>query len=509
VLTLLLAGGCLVPAYEATETASDGSGAGTAGAAGAAAGNVAKAGNGAGSDSGSECGPNQKWCADMCVDVDDVTYGCTPASCNQSACPAGGTIFACEDGACVIGGCDPASKLCDDKCVAVNDPTYGCSESGCDTSACPDPGDGTLICNGYSCEVGSCTGDTKQCGVNCVPPDANHGCADPLDCEPCPANEVCTGTPAACTCVVDKIRDCAGFSCGEVVNSCGATVQCDNLCDADKPKCVDNRCIECEDVSDCDTGGNPCVVAACTAERCVYSPTGSSTSCNRGKCSDTLAGVCVRPAVNAGGVSIDATEVTRGAYAAFVDFKLTDPNPPSAECDWSSDYDPAPELPVWPPPFEDYELPVVGVDWCDAHEYCKWVGRKVCGKIGSGSLEFSDFADATQSQWFHACVGPSAHQFPYGETFDAGKCNGPPDAVGLEPVATFEQCVGAYPGVYDLSGNVAEWTSACDSPTDGTLPWCNVQGGSYDRDVSEGCFATAGAQQWMTTAWIGFRCCGN
>jgi hypothetical protein len=215
------------------------------------------------------CRANQKSCANLCVDLDDVAYGCTPTSCNQATCPAAGAAFECKDGACVIAGCAAGAKLCDGKCVAVSDPTYGCSESDCNASSCPDPGDGTLICNGQTCEVGACTGDTKQCGANCVPLDANHGCADPLDCDSCLGNETCVGAPSACACVADQVETCRS-ACGEVVDACGDPVQCGDACPSDKPLCVNNRCIECEDVSDCDTGGDACVVASCSNNKCYY-----------------------------------------------------------------------------------------------------------------------------------------------------------------------------------------------------------------------------------------------
>jgi hypothetical protein len=512
---LLLAGGCLVPAYEATEMDSSGNGAGTAGAGGAA-GNVATGGVGAaGTNTGTECGTNQKWCAEMCVAIDDVTYGCTPTSCNQSACPAGGDTFVCADGACVIAGCGTGSKLCDGKCVAVNDPSYGCGESGCDASSCPDPGDGTLICNGHTCEVGVCTADTKQCGVNCVPPDANHGCADPMDCEPCSADEVCRGLPNKCNCATSDYEACMGIACGEV-EACGVMVKCEGVCDSTRPLCVDNRCIQCRDVNDCETGGNPCVVADCVANLCVYSPTGSSTSCNRGTCSNTFPGVCVRAPVDADGVSIDATEVTRGAYSEFVADKGGDTSGQPSTCSWNTDYDPSTMLSgiqPWPAAFEHYELPISAVDWCDAYAYCSWAGRKLCGSIGSAPAEFDDYLDATKSQWFHACVGASDRQYPYGNTFDQDKCNGAPDGIEAAPVATFDQCVGAYAGIYDLSGNLSEWEDSCVPSDDRVL--CHLRGGSYypfTEPAPSVLLACNAFEQWNTQAQyahIGFRCCGK
>ena len=47
--------------------------------------------------------------------------------------------------------------------------------------------------------------------------------------------------------------------------------------------------------------------------------------------------------------------------------------------------------------------PIVWVDWCDAYAYCKGVGKRLCGAIGGGPVDFhTGYADTNQSQWYRA-----------------------------------------------------------------------------------------------------------
>lgn len=160
-----------------------------------------------------------------------------------------------------------------------------------------------------------------------------------------------------------------------------------------------------------------------------------------------------------GGYCIDSTEVSRIQYA---DWLATDPSfaDQPTFCSWNDDYDPNC---AWPPG-DDPDLPVVCVDWCDAHAYCKGVGKRLCGKIGGGANPYADYADTTKSEWFAACSRGGSKTYTWGNAYNAEACNGGELSTDHVPVAvgSLSTCQ-SYAGVYDLSGNVWEWVDSCDA----------------------------------------------
>jgi sulfatase modifying factor 1 len=152
---------------------------------------------------------------------------------------------------------------------------------------------------------------------------------------------------------------------------------------------------------------------------------------------------------------------------------------------------------------------VVHVNWCDAFAYCAWAGKRLCGQIGGSSLVASTgltTADIGFYQWINACSGSDETVYPYGNQY-MSVCvgGGPQDAIA--PVASAPGCVGGYPGLYDMSGNVWEWVDACTSSTDLTA-FCSTLGGAFDSPETS---LTCLSQRWWTrvdgAADLGFRCC--
>jgi hypothetical protein len=100
-------------------------------------------------------------------------------------------------------------------------------------------------------------------------------------------------------------------------------------------------------------------------------------------------------------------------------------------------------------------------------------------------------------EWRSAC----GSVYPYGRTFDPDKCNTMSLAGELRPtVATgkFKGCRSGW-GVYDMVGNVAEWTA------DG-----RVRGGdSYKTAERAKCSYAPRRAPSSTSGYVGFRCCAD
>jgi formylglycine-generating enzyme required for sulfatase activity len=126
--------------------------------------------------------------------------------------------------------------------------------------------------------------------------------------------------------------------------------------------------------------------------------------------------------------------------------------------------------------------PVLWVDWFQAREYAVWVGKRL----------------PTEAEWEAAARGGSATAFPWGPSWVTGSANAMGvyrDDVwgGTAPVASFEPNRW---GLYDVIGNVSEWTedvyneTYVGAPRDGRA-WYQetglagerrrvVRGGGYD-----------------------------
>lgn len=229
--------------------------------------------------------------------------------------------------------------------------------------------------------------------------------------------------------------------------------------------------------------------------------------------------LCVAEQVSLpGGYAIDATEVTRDQYAAWL---ATSPSTAGQDtwCSWNAAFDPGlscMNAAVVCKGDSCGNHPQVCVDWCDAYAYCKAVGKRLCGKIGSGANPFEDYKKATQSQWFSACSSNKMLSYPYGNAYIENACNGATDECNYfgtcttVPVGSLSGCqssVSGYEGVYDLSGNASEWEDSCNGAT-GEHDDCRVRGGSF-RDSQTMLFC--GTAPYYERGWglnrTGIRCC--
>lgn len=173
-------------------------------------------------------------------------------------------------------------------------------------------------------------------------------------------------------------------------------------------------------------------------------------------------------------------------------------------------------------PVNKKNMPIACVDWCDAAAYCKWEGKRLCGKLGGGSNAPSAFADATKSEWYRACSNAGTQTLPYGSVYAGMKCITTENSA-IRPVAVpYTDCEGGYSGLYDMSGNVSEWEDSCAASA-GASDQCAYRGGSYlstnkavGGSPSALCNSNVANSPLIATKArstrdkeIGFRCCSD
>ncbi len=135
-----------------------------------------------------------------------------------------------------------------------------------------------------------------------------------------------------------------------------------------------------------------------------------------------------RHKVNVPAFYIDKYEVSNIQYKKFVD--AAGRTPPE---DWKNGTYPAGKA----------NHPVIYVSWHDADAYAKWAGKRL----------------PSEAEWEKAARGPRSLLYPWGDTFKRNQANTETGGPGqTTPVGKYEKGKTHY-GVYDMSGNVKEWTA--------------------------------------------------
>ena len=190
--------------------------------------------------------------------------------------------------------------------------------------------------------------------------------------------------------------------------------------------------------------------------------------------------------------SMSETEVTNAQYAEFV--KETDRSAPAG---WKDD-----EFP------KDREnFPVTGVSFHDAVEFCKWLEKKIGLPVRL----------PTEAEWEKAARGNTENKYPWGSEWKKEAANSEENGGKIAAVKSFPQNRSPF-GVFDMAGNVWEWTqekvAKTDAVTDERVKKA-LEEGQVLRVVKGGSAAENQTQisvrsryeipENTKNAWVGFR----
>lgn len=121
--------------------------------------------------------------------------------------------------------------------------------------------------------------------------------------------------------------------------------------------------------------------------------------------------------------------------------------------------------------------PVVGVSWYEANAYWAWLTEDLRGRgvIGAGQTARLP----TQAEWEQVARAADGRAYPWGRDFDAARANTAESSLGqTTPIWMYPD--GRTPeGVWDLAGNVWEWTSDVDKSG-----YPLLKGGAYWNDAT-------------------------
>ncbi len=161
--------------------------------------------------------------------------------------------------------------------------------------------------------------------------------------------------------------------------------------------------------------------------------------------------------------------------------------------------------------FENPIFPRVRVAWYEADAYCRWLSSSDAPFIIEGVGEVAGAAGyrarlPTEEEWERAARGDKGLVYPWGSAFHVSRANTEESdtkgkgGIGATAVCTYP--LGVSPdGVWDMSGNVWEWTSSRNKDR-----WVFLCGGScyYNEKVAR-CAARDRYHSVNVAHFVGFR----
>jgi formylglycine-generating enzyme required for sulfatase activity len=187
-------------------------------------------------------------------------------------------------------------------------------------------------------------------------------------------------------------------------------------------------------------------------------------------------------------------DVTRAEYAVFV---RETGYPPGDGCGKDSfKWNKQPGLNWKSPGFNQSDRdPVVCMSWHDAHAYIAWLNRKVGGRASKSS--HSLYRLPSEAEWEYAARAGTTTRFWWGDDENGAAAHawykdnsdGHTHPVGSKPPNPF--------GLYDIVGNVWQWTEDCYADTYAKAP----TDGSAAENVHD-CMRVDRGSCWLYRTWL-------
>ncbi len=438
---------------------------------------------------GGGCVGGLQCCDGVCVDTQSSLLHC--GACGSSCSTAHATP-SCNTGRCFV-SCDPGWGNCDTSAANGCEANLNASATNCGAcgNACATPAHATsAVCASARCGAGPCETGWGDCDGN-----ATNGCETDL-----------------------RVTDA---HCGRCGNACGTARYCS------ASACIEQRSCRAEGTPGCGL----VEVAAGTFTM------GAPVACGGSLVASCAIGATPTHSTRVDSFAVDAYEVSVGRFRAFWAARPGDlariraapvvyraghtlawtvtAQPPSETatssrrgCNWS----------VLEAGREAH--PMNCIDWWLAQEFCVWDGGRL----------------PTEAEWEYAARGrvvaglATGRLYPWGDqepvrspTCDRAHygCAGTEDGSVTRRVGSF----AASGGLYDLAGNVWEWTAdvyasyetgACWMDTLSTNPLCElsatvrtIRGGSWYYEARPGLLRSASresSEQNTLVDSVGFRC---
>lgn len=211
---------------------------------------------------------------------------------------------------------------------------------------------------------------------------------------------------------------------------------------------------------------------------------------------------------------MDRTEVTKGHYKTFLNEVGTSAEKLASSFDYLKNFAQCAKAnyEFGPKGFTDPQHvfkwnekdPMHGIDVCDAYAYCRWAGKRLCGKMGGGVGTEESGSSPETSEWMWACTNGGTSKYPTGSSYDPQVC-----AYNDEYKEGKEnQCRGntsPYDQIENILGGVSEYTQECAWEGDFFTYGCGIRGASGGPENLDCSFGRTG----VTSGGGGIRCCAD
>jgi formylglycine-generating enzyme required for sulfatase activity len=124
---------------------------------------------------------------------------------------------------------------------------------------------------------------------------------------------------------------------------------------------------------------------------------------------------------------------------------------------------------------EVLDHPVVKITWHEANAYSQWLNQQLADELRDLTLRLP-----TEAEWEKAARGVYGYEWPWGNEWDAARCNSVESDKGVTtPVGAYSPRGDSPYGVADMVGNIWEWCHSLDR----AYPYSVDDGRESEADV--------------------------